>query len=159
MIWTSHFSHNRHWLYWKARWSGCQCLSLLTDKQFTTVPTIPLMLKGFLGMKVAFHFITLALHLVVLNACALLCSFPSSHLFMWMCPFSTLSRRPLWLLTHLSMLVCCGHTQEHMVSLLPTVFVCSTNANVKPRCLTENPLDDVKMHYEQNHLYPFIAED
>lgn len=55
---------------------------------------------------------------------------------------------------HLSMLVCCGHMQEDMVSLLPTVFIFSTDANVKPRCLTENPLDNVKMHDEQNYLYP-----
>lgn len=87
-------------------------MSLLTDKHFTTVPIIPLTLKSFLSMKVASHFITLALHLVILSARALLCSFPSSHSFMCMCPFSILSQRPLWQLIHLSMLVCCGHTQR-----------------------------------------------
>lgn len=56
------------------------CVFCLTGKQSTTVPAISLMLKGFLGIEVAFRLIILALHLVISNASALLFSCPS-HLF------------------------------------------------------------------------------
>ena len=55
-------------------------VSFLTGEQLTTVPAISLVLKGFLGIEVAFHLIILALHLVLSNASALLFSCPS-HLF------------------------------------------------------------------------------
>lgn len=59
----------------------------------------------------------------------------------------------------LSILMYCGYSQKDMVSLLPTIFICSTDINVKLAMLSLEAFQTMcKSHHEQNRtelLGPF----